>query len=57
MEYLLAWRMPVAKDLLRREELGLTAVAERAGYSAASTFSTAFRPLRRPAAGSLPRAG
>lgn len=42
MEYLLAWRMAVAKDLLRRDELGLAAVAERVGYSSASTFSTAF---------------
>ncbi len=42
MEYLLAWRMAVAKDLIRREALGLAAVAERVGYSSASTFSTAF---------------
>jgi AraC-like DNA-binding protein len=42
MEYLLAWRMAVAKDLLRRSELGLAAVAERVGYGSASTFSTAF---------------
>jgi AraC-like DNA-binding protein len=42
MEYLLAWRMAVAKDLIRREELALAAVAERVGYSSASTFSTAF---------------
>jgi AraC-like DNA-binding protein len=42
MEYLLGWRMAVAKDLLRREDLGLAAVAERVGYSSASTFSTAF---------------
>jgi AraC-like DNA-binding protein len=42
MEYLLAWRMAVAKDLLRRRELGLAAVAERVGYGSASTFSTAF---------------
>jgi AraC-like DNA-binding protein len=42
MEYLLAWRMAVAKDLLRRQELALTEVAERVGYSSASTFSTAF---------------
>jgi AraC-like DNA-binding protein len=41
-EYLLAWRMAVAKDLLRRKKLGLTAVAERAGYRSASTFSIAF---------------
>jgi AraC-like DNA-binding protein len=43
MEYLLAWRMALAKDLLRRHELALTEVAERVGYGSASTFSTAFR--------------
>ena len=42
MEYLLAWRMAVAKDLLRRQECGLAEVAERVGYGSASTFSTAF---------------
>ena len=42
MEYLLAWRMAVAKDLLRRGELGVAEVAERVGYGSASTFSTAF---------------
>lgn len=43
MEYLLAWRMAVAKDLLRRGEAGLAEVAARVGYGSASTFSTAFR--------------
>lgn len=42
MEYLLAWRMALAKDLLRRRELALVEVAERVGYRSASTFSTAF---------------
>lgn len=42
MEYLLAWRMAVAKDLLRRYDLALAEVAERVGYASASTFSTAF---------------
>ena len=43
MEYLLAWRMALAKDLLRRDDdLGLAEVAERVGYGSASTFSTAF---------------
>jgi AraC-like DNA-binding protein len=42
MEYLLAWRMAVAKDLLRRHELGIAEVAERIGYASQSTFSTAF---------------
>jgi AraC-like DNA-binding protein len=42
MEYLLAWRMALAKDLLRRRELALAEVAERVGYGSASAFSTAF---------------
>ena len=42
MDYLLAWRMAVAKDLLHRQDLGLEEVAERVGYGSASTFSTAF---------------
>lgn len=42
MEYLLAWRMALAKDLLRREDIGLAQVAERVGYGSASAFSTAF---------------
>ena len=42
MEYLLAWRMEVAKDLLRRQDVGIAEVAERVGYGSASTFSTAF---------------
>jgi AraC-like DNA-binding protein/catechol 2,3-dioxygenase-like lactoylglutathione lyase family enzyme len=54
MEYLLAWRMAVAKDLLRRHDFGLAEVAERVGYGSASTFSTAFsrhvgQPPRRHA--------
>lgn len=42
MAYLLGWRMAIAKDLLRRHEVGLSEVAERVGYGSASTFSTAF---------------
>ena len=42
MEYLLAWRMALAKDLLRREDAGLAEIAHRVGYSSASTFSVAF---------------
>jgi AraC-like DNA-binding protein len=42
MEYLLAWRMALAKNLLRRNEGGVAEVAERVGYSSASTFSVAF---------------
>ena len=42
MEYLLGWRMALAKDLLRRQAVALDEVARRVGYSSASTFSTAF---------------
>lgn len=41
MEYLLAWRMALAKDLLLRD-IGIAEVAEQVGYGSASTFSTAF---------------
>lgn len=42
MEYLLAWRMAVAKDLLSGRDIALDEVARRVGYGSASTFSTAF---------------
>jgi AraC-like DNA-binding protein len=42
MEYFLAWRMALAKRLLCERELGVDDVAERVGYSSASTFSVAF---------------
>jgi AraC-like DNA-binding protein len=42
MECLLAWRMAVAKDLLRSRAVALDEVARRVGYGSASTFSTAF---------------
>lgn len=42
MEYLLIWRMAVAKDLLRKGGIALDEVARKVGYGSASTFSTAF---------------
>jgi AraC-like DNA-binding protein len=42
MQYLVEWRMAVAKDLLRRARVPLAEVAERVGYQSASAFSTAF---------------
>ncbi|GAA5235162.1 hypothetical protein GCM10025795_34270 [Verticiella sediminum] len=42
MEYLLAWRMALAKNLLRRNACGIAEVAERIGYRSANTFSVAF---------------
>ena len=42
MEYLLGWRMSLAKDLLRRGAGRIEEIAERVGYGSASAFSTAF---------------
>jgi len=42
MEYLLAWRMALAKKLLRQNESAVADVAEHVGYSSASTFTVAF---------------
>lgn len=42
MEYLLAWRMATAKQLLRQRELAMIEVAERVGYSSVSAFGVAF---------------
>lgn len=42
MEYLMAWRMAIAKELLRHRDVDIAEVAERVGYRSASTFSTAF---------------
>ncbi|MBY8827298.1 helix-turn-helix transcriptional regulator [Hephaestia mangrovi] len=42
IEYLLTWRMALAKRLLRTRELAIDRVAAQVGYASASTFSTAF---------------
>jgi len=43
MRYLVDWRMTVARDLLRTQDMPLIEVAERVGYSSLYAFSTAFR--------------
>jgi AraC-like DNA-binding protein/mannose-6-phosphate isomerase-like protein (cupin superfamily) len=42
MEYLLAWRMALAKQMLRQQESAMFEIAERVGYSSVSTFGVAF---------------
>lgn len=42
MQYLLRWRMALARDLLRRRPGQLEQVAAAIGYQSASAFSTAF---------------
>ncbi|MFJ8789109.1 AraC family transcriptional regulator [Streptomyces sp. NPDC102462] len=43
MDYLLAWRMALAKDALIRGDQTLTKIAHAVGYGSASAFSNAFR--------------
>jgi AraC-like DNA-binding protein len=43
MQYLMDWRMALAKAMLQRDTPPLEAVAAAIGYQSASAFSTAFR--------------
>jgi len=42
MDYLLGWRMEIAKGLLHRDRMAVAEVAERVGYGSTSSFSVAF---------------
>ena len=42
MEYLQAWRLALAKDLLRKREASVGEIARQVGYRSASAFSVAF---------------
>ncbi|GLQ12414.1 transcriptional regulator [Devosia yakushimensis] len=42
MEYLTAWRLALAKNLLRREKATVSEIARQVGYRSASAFSVAF---------------
>ena len=42
MEYLLAWRMALAKQMLQQRETAIAKIAERVGYSSVGTFGVAF---------------
>ncbi|WP_395541571.1 AraC family transcriptional regulator [Neotabrizicola sp. sgz301269] len=57
MEYLLSWRMALAKDLLRRGGLALERVAEQVGYGSAASFSAAFTRHVGQAPGRFSRQG
>ena len=45
MQYVLEWRLALAKDMLRVERPSLSEVADRVGYQSASAFTTAFTRL------------
>ena len=42
MDYLMTWRMTLAKSLLQSGHEPLAAIAARVGYGSSSAFSTAF---------------
>ncbi len=42
MQYLLEWRVALAKELLRIERPAVAQLAQRVGYQSATAFSTAF---------------
>jgi transcriptional regulator GlxA family with amidase domain len=42
MEYLLSWRLALAKQLLRERKLGLDQVAQKVGYGSASKVPCRF---------------
>ena len=43
LEYLIEWRMAVARDALRRDTQSISELAFATGYESESAFSTAFR--------------
>ena len=53
MEYLTAWRMALAKDLLLRGSLTQSEVAGQVGYGSASAFAMAFVRHERMAPGAF----
>lgn len=57
MEYVLRWRMALAKDLLWHDGLSLSEVAHAIGYQSASAFSTAFSRSVGLSPSSFARAG
>ena len=42
MDYLTQWRMQIACDLLKDQDMGIAAVAQAVGYDSGSAFSVAF---------------
>ncbi len=55
--YLARWRMWVAADLLKREQLSLGELAERVGYSSEDAFSRVFKKAHGMSPGQYRRVG
>jgi transcriptional regulator GlxA family with amidase domain len=51
MQYLAAWRLQLAAELLQTTQLGVSAVAFRVGYESEAAFNRAFkRAMGKPPA-------
>jgi AraC-like DNA-binding protein len=57
VQYLTKWRMHVATDILREEQLTVARVAERLGYASEAAFSRAYKRTTGIAPGTVRRAG
>ena len=57
MQYVTKWRMHVATDLLREEQLTVARVAERLGYASEAAFSRAYKRVTGLAPGAVRRRG
>lgn len=57
MAYLLAWRMALAKKLLRERVEDIAGIAQRVGYGSVSAFSVAFTRYTGRAPGRYSREG
>lgn len=57
MQYLTRWRMHVATDLLREEQLTVARVAERLGYASEAAFSRAYKRTTGMPPGAVRRSG
>ncbi|QKF52896.1 helix-turn-helix transcriptional regulator [Pseudomonas graminis] len=57
MAYLLAWRMALAKKLLRERVEDIAGIAQRLGYGSVSAFSVAFTRYTGRAPGRYSREG
>jgi AraC-like DNA-binding protein len=57
MAYLLAWRMALAKNLLRGRDGSISEIAQRVGYGSVSAFSVAFTRYTGIAPGRYAREG
>ena len=57
MQYVTRWRMHVATDLLREEQLTVALVAERLGYASEAAFSRAYKRTTGKPPGEVRRTG